>query len=825
MGSILENKIITIALIFLFASCSPDLPEDGALIKWSTTIEVPVIEDNVTLESLAEDSLISIEKLSDYFEDGEISDSIFVYKKQIEIDKIEVGDKLEIDPISSSFNQSIDDVTVGSIEKNISSEIGTISLNDIEPSNTDPFILSDIYPAISDVTSGTMVAIPSFEIVPIINSFTFEDFEFAEFSQGLLEIDITNNMVIPLGSPLVIELLQITAGDTLNVPGAAVTFEDVIDANNGSASGTIDLSNVSLPGEIFVRVSGNCQGTSGIEIYIDDDAKNSSFFVSIGGSGLEVSATNAKIPQQSIEENGVIELEPDSNKVVNALIQSGQLTIEIDNHMNISSNFEVSIPNLEDQGGNQFVTNIDIAAGALGVIDQTNLTDYSLSMLPDEQSITYEYNVLTLDSGNEFILISSSDSINVKIMMSGLEQGENISFSEFTGYLNQDAMIDSNSIDIETATKVDEAKLSSGQLNLSITNNIGIEALVNFSINEFTKNGVILDTSFSISSDPSLVSVDLEGYTLDLDIDSDPQIVNYVSSIDIPSDELISLTFGQSILIDVNLDSISFSEISGYVDPVIVDIDSIQQELDLPEEIENLDFSIINMDFEFQSSLMLPVFLNLTLSSINDETGESYSRNIDNVNITENPYFSIDSIEQLINIKPDRIIATGNAKVGSLTDFGSVNTTDSLSGTLTIAAPLAFEIDENSAIDMDYEEFEAIENIDELLAAKIFVDYENDLELGASIIVLMATDTNTFFDGRPDTLAELTIKSSQTNVDSLIIDQSSFELLERESNYSKVILNLLGNNEGSTRFLSTDTIKYSIYLSTEIVIDPNEYIK
>ena len=215
----------------------------------------------------------------------------------------------------------------------------------------------------------------------------------------------------------------------------------------------------------------------------------------------------------------------------------------------------------------------------------------------------------------------------------------------------------------------------------------------------------------------------------------------------------------------------------------------------------------------------------LSVSSINDETGESYSRNIDNVNITENPYFSIDSIEQLINIKPDRIIATGNAKVGSLTDFGSVNTTDSLSGTLTIAAPLAFEIDENSAIDMDYEEFEAIEDIDELLAAKIFVDYENDLELGASIIVLMATDTNTFFDGRPDTLAELTIKSSQTNVDSLIIDQSSFELLERESNYSKVILNLLGNNEGSTRFLSTDTIKYSIYLSTEIVIDPNEYIK
>ena len=48
---------------------------------------MPLIKDHVTLETLAEDSLISIEKLSDYFEDGEYSDSIFVYKKQIEIEK------------------------------------------------------------------------------------------------------------------------------------------------------------------------------------------------------------------------------------------------------------------------------------------------------------------------------------------------------------------------------------------------------------------------------------------------------------------------------------------------------------------------------------------------------------------------------------------------------------------------------------------------------------------------------------------------------------------------------------------------------------------
>ena len=298
------------------------------------------------------------------------------------------------------------------------------------------------------------------------------------------------------------------------------------------------------------------------------------------------------------------------------------------------------------------------------------------------------------------------------------------------------------------------------------------------------------------------------------------QTISYVSSIDIPSDELISLSFGQSIIIDVTMDSLSFAQVSGYIDPVEVEIDSIEQEIDLPDEISDLNFSIINMDFSFQSNLMLPVFLNLELLSVNDETGESYERIIEDINITETPSFSIDSIEQLINIKPNRIIATGNAKVVSLNYYGYVSTSDSLSGFLTIAAPLAFEIDENSEIELDPEEFQAVE-IDDLISAKLFFDYENNLELGADVFILMAIDTNYFNNGQSDTLARLTLRSSQSDLDSIMLDQSHFTLLAREGNYIKTFLNVLGNNNGPTRFLSTDTIRFSAYLKSEVIVDIN----
>ena len=71
---------------------------------------------------------------------------------------------------------------------------------------------------------------------------------------------------------------------------------------------------MTLPGDILVQVSGNCLGTSGIPILIDESAKNSSFTVDIGGSNMEVTSATAKVPEQLIEESGVMNLEVNYKK-------------------------------------------------------------------------------------------------------------------------------------------------------------------------------------------------------------------------------------------------------------------------------------------------------------------------------------------------------------------------------------------------------------------------------------------------------------------------------------------------------------------------------
>jgi len=816
--NLLKFKVLIFSIIF--SSCSLDLPEEGELIRWTSVLEIPITTKEITLETLADDSLISIEAMGNYFTDGDVSDSIFVYHKQITIEKVEVGDRLQIDPISTSFTQSVDDVTVASIEEIISSEVGTISLNDIDPSLTDPFVFRTIYPAIEDLPDG-QASIPGFEIAPIMQPFTFDDFGYAQFSGGELQITIENNMVIPLGPPVMIRLKQINGLDTTDIDGTDIQFDSVIEANGGSATEIMDLSGVALPGNILVEVSGQCQGTSGIQIMINDEAKNSSFYVAIGGSEMEVIAATAKIPQQSIEESGNITLEPDSNKVIRATIQSGNLVIEVDNYMALSSDLSILIPSIETPSGFAFQTDLEIPGNTIGIIDQTSMIDYALTMDANDQSVSYSYSVITMDSGDNLVPVTSQDSIIVRIRLGGSETGSDIVFSEFRGYLDQDAMVDSNTIVLDNETMVDLAIINSGEMNLSISNDIGIEAFVNFTVLEFTKNGNSLDTSFIIGSDPLSIPIDLVGYALDLDLELDSQLVNYVSSINIPSDEEMSLSFGESIAIDVLIDSISFSSLSGYVDPVVVDIDTVEQEISLPDELDKLEFSRIEMDFSFQSNIQLPVYLDLYLASFNDETGESVVKRVQRVNIVEQPIFSIDSAQHLINIQPNRIVASGTAEVGSLSEYGSVTMEDTISGNLIMAAPLAFEINGDSSIELDADEIESIE-VEKVESAKIFLDYDNDFEFGANVSVLITTDTTNFWNGTADTLTTVGVQADGSGLDSIYLDNSKFSILAREGNFVKTFVNLLGNEKGPTRFLATDTMSVELYLSIEAIIDPND---
>ena len=947
--SLYKRNIFPILFSLSFYSCSIE-PDLDKLPIIQPSFGFSIFREAVTLNDVdifTEDSSITKESFG-------ANDSIFVFNKTINIDKQEVGDKLSIDDINKQFSQNVDNISIEDAQveervgfdpvgiepvvESISSVVGTISLGNITPQNTEPYLLSTIFPGVSAFPDGSTQNVPSFELDPATNNFSFNDFSSAIFSAGILSLSIVNDLVIPLGDINI----QLQNSDGVNISGASTLISGPINPAT-TATGNLDLSGITLPGSIIIEVTGSSPG--GDNILINDASINSSFSVQISGTGLEVTSATAKIPEQIISESGEITMASDSNKVVLATISQGNLVIEIDNYMALGSEMSLTIPSLKTSAGNDFQTSISISGNTADIIDQTDISGYSLSMDIDDQAVVYTYEILTVDTENELISIQDTDSIIVNIQLEGSSDGEDISFSSFEGlvtpqnigfngemaidsdsdileanlnsgsliininnpingsvsgapsamitiselistiddqaltidtgpmsgqmdpisvdldnyklilpqadqnlyyvadvqtayevgtyslldsitiqitvsnlgfssvrgFFSQDAMVDSNSIVLDDSTIIHNATLKSGNLLLSIENYIGIQADVFFQIDEFFNSGSMLDTTFSIASGSNSVSIDLSNYSLVLPSDIDTQKVNYVSRISLPSDQEMTLSLDDSIEIIVDMTDISFSSVTGQIKPVTVDIDPVEQTIDaLPEELDGFDFESVEMNLDFSSSIDLPVYLDLIITAYNDENGDSVFKNISQ-NIHADPLVIVPNASDLINIRPDRIIARGSAQVGHLDSLGMVANDDSLSGLMSLRAPLVFMINSDALITPDPSEMDSTEIPDGVLDIALNLSIDNQWSFGADLVVLMSPDSLSFFEGNVDTLiSDFYFSPNSFSKDTLLLDGEAFELLKRSPNWIQPQIKVVSDEQSPVRFLSTDTLTITI---------------
>ena len=561
-----------VSILILVSSCSIE-PDTEKLPIIQPELGFSVYQESITLNDvdlLTSDSSITKESYGN-------SDSIFVFNKMVKIDKQEVGDKLSIEDINKQFSQSVDNVTIEDteveekigfdpvgidpIENTVQSEVGIISLDNIDPQTTDPYLFSSIYPSVNDIPDESSVNIPGFDLEPVTNNFTFNDFSEAVFSSGSLSLTIVNNLVIPLGDVDV----KLKNSDGVEISGASTTIAGPISSGT-QASGILDLSGITLPGAVIVEVTGSSPGQD--NILINDDAKSSSFSVQISGSDLEVTSATAKIPAQTISESGSIDLAADSNKVVLATISGGNLVIEIDNYMEVTSQMNLTIPSLKTPSGDSFQTSIDIAGNTADIVDETDISGYSLSMNIDAQSVVYEYDVITTDTADDLITITSADSIVVNITLNGPSVGEQLSFSSFEGMVTPQDLGFDGVMDIESDSDILEANLSQGNLTININNGINTSAsgapsaiiTINEIINSSNNQPLVINTG-AMYGEMSPQSIDLSGYKILMSQDN--QSLNYSAEV-VTEYAIGTYSLLDSIDVDIIVSGLGFSTVRGF---------------------------------------------------------------------------------------------------------------------------------------------------------------------------------------------------------------------------------------------------------------------
>ena len=561
---------IFIVLIFFFISCALDSPDENKLPQWSTILEVPIIQTTLDLNEFLEDSLIATYPL------GEGGDSIFVFNKTIQLDTVTVGDKLKIDPIDkgivqyasaididtseTTFSIRYDSVGLDDISELINAEIGLINLDNINSQNTDPISFSDAMPsslvdvieaAITAAGGNAEVVVDTVALIPQQKTINFESFTSAVIDSGFIDVKIYNNLFIPLGAPIYVDIKNSIGTELFQM-----VWNSEIAAGDSSTISQ-NVSGMTLPGDMLVEVSGTSNGSQGEEVAITTADLSSTFTINVSARDFSVSEATAVVPSQTINDTSVITINPSQTIVEQAIMSHGELDIAVTNNLPLTGNILLNIPSLYFESiDSTLKLNFLLESGSFSM-PTVDLDGWSLLMSFDNQLLNYDYIIITNDTDPDNISISQTNNVELDLNIS------NIFFRSVTGQIESQIVEQSGDINIESESRIQSANISNGQMNLIVDNRIGGSSNVHLTVPELMRGNNILDSLLFINSGVNEFVIPLSEYELH-PISVDDQRLTYNTNTTTLV-ETSTYFLHDSISITLNLTDLTFNAVSGYL--------------------------------------------------------------------------------------------------------------------------------------------------------------------------------------------------------------------------------------------------------------------
>ena len=559
------KKHLFIFFAILLFGCTLDSPDKDKLPVWSTTIEIPIIQTRIDLDTFLEDSLISVNE-----------DSIYVFNKTVEIDPVEVGGQLKIDPIEKSFVQYASAVTVDSsnttftigydsvglenISEIIDAEIGLIELDNIGAEETDPISFEEIMPqdlvaaieaAIETAGGSADIVVDTAALVPQQKSIGFDSFTSVDISSGNIDVTITNNLFISLGAPIYVDVKS-----SIGIQIFLVVWDTEI-APGDSSTRTQDVSGMTLPGDMLVEVSGTSNGSQGDTVTVTTADLSSTFTIGLAARDFQVTQANAVVPAQSISDTSSIELVSSETVVKKAVMSNGDLNISVTNNLPLTGNVHLVIPSLYfGTVDSAFTQNFELETGTF-FVPTADMAGWTMAMDYTDQRLEYHYLITTSDTDPNSVTISQTDNVELDLTIT------DIVFNEVTGQIESQTITEGGDIAIESESQIQIASISAGQMDLIINNNIGGVADVQLMIPELVRDGIGLDTLLAIIPGGTSHTVNLAGYDLQ-PVSLEDQRLTY-STTTITQSGTNTYYLNDSINVAINLHELTFNAVTGYI--------------------------------------------------------------------------------------------------------------------------------------------------------------------------------------------------------------------------------------------------------------------
>jgi len=432
----------------VLSSCSFDKPSAPS---WEVEVTIPLISKKYMMTELVEDQDVIATD----------STGLLSFEESVDIDRFFVGDELKLDGQQESFSQSLGSITIDSPG---SAQTG-VELREI-------FSQADVLNGQTTVVAPFSFSTSKKPLDP------YGSFAYVIIESGLIGITIDNNLPIPLGSPIVIQIWD-TVQDLLV---SSTTYGQQIPPGQ-TAKFDIDLAGKRIPNQLSIRLLADSPGSNGTPVLID---AGSSFSMIASIGDLEVSEAQAEIPEQTVSEEDFVSI-TDSLIVHEADVESGQIQISLNGTIPLDAWVRYELPDFQTATGAAFVDSFFVARNTSTnkLIDLTGMTLKPTLADFGQQSVRFRWRIRTVGTGTTKVVVKSTDFMNASVNISS------IAFASVTGQMgSQKVDISQDDIQIDIPADLDSIFFETATMELVLQNAINFPAQVKLTIEGENDAGV-----------------------------------------------------------------------------------------------------------------------------------------------------------------------------------------------------------------------------------------------------------------------------------------------------------------------------------------------
>jgi hypothetical protein len=400
---------------------------------------------------------------------------------------------------------------------------------------------------------------------------------------------------------------------------------------------------------------------------------------------------------------------------------------------------------------------------------------------------------------------------------------------------------------LNDSTIIQSSIIESGNIQFTIINATQLAFSVDISSDCFAGGGNPLVITRQVPGNSiANISQDLAGYSF-VPVDSpSTQYVKVEFSANVPpsapSQNTIYAT--DSLSVEADLSTVTFSTITGRFQPTTIDLPTTQQDLDLPEGLDQARLTQAQLTLNLYNNSTVPADFDIDISG--DGRVLNLTGRIEGKSSAGDPplltavLVDSDQLSTFLSPPPAAMAISGNGTLNPDYEICTVTANDCIYGDIRIYSPIALAIDNTISVDLDISANEIDpdsrpDNFAETFrSGSVNVDLESHLPLSAALTLYIGTvaDSGLYTDPAtlilgPDTLQAGLTDSSGRVIESVVsqlshtLDSDDLAIFDNDTVYFGQRIDLLATDSSGVQVMGSDFIRIRSDAVMQIQIGDN----